>query len=257
MDGLVRLQKHIARAGIASRRGAEQIIREGRVSVNGQVVREQGTRIDPARDDIRLDGKRLELAPPIWVALHKPRGFVSTRRDPQGRRTVYDLLPSEFRSLFTVGRLDADSEGLLLLTNEGDAANRLLHPRYQVERVYLADVQGHLTEQTLRRLRGGVELEDGVARPTAVRTHESRGEKSRIELVLAEGRKREVRRLMAAVGHPVIRLRRIRYGPISLSRLPSGKWRRLSNREIERVRNPQSLRPTEGIRGHSKGKGQR
>jgi 23S rRNA pseudouridine2605 synthase len=225
--------------------------------VNGRVVREVGTRIDPERDDIRLDGKRVELAPPIWVALHKPRGFVSTRRDPQGRRTVYDLLPSEFRSLFTVGRLDAESEGLLLLTNEGDAANRLLHPRYQVERVYVADVQGQLTEQTLRRLRGGVELEDGVARPTAVRTQESRGERSRIELVLAEGRKREVRRLMAAVGHPVLRLRRIRYGPISLGRLPAGKWRRLTTVEIERVRDPQSLRATEEIQRSSKGKGQR
>jgi 23S rRNA pseudouridine2605 synthase len=235
MGSPVRLQKHLARAGIASRRGAEEVIREGRVQVNGKVVRELGTRVDPERDEVRLDGRRIEIAPVLWIALHKPAGYVTTRRDPQRRSTIYDLLPGEHRKLFTVGRLDAESEGLLLLTNDGDTANRLLHPRYGYERVYQAEVEGTVGDPALRRLQSGVRLEDGLARARMARRLGPARDPSRIEIVMAEGRKREVRRLLAAVGHPVVRLRRIRFGPISLGRLPVGRWRRLSARETHQL----------------------
>jgi pseudouridine synthase len=235
MITLVRLQKHLARAGIASRRGAEAVILAGRVRVNGQVVSELGTKVDPERDRIEVDGRQIEVRPALWLALNKPRGFVSTRRDPQGRRTVYDLLSAEHRTLFTIGRLDIDSEGLLLLTNDGDAAERLLHPRYGVEREYAADVDGVPTTATLDVLRRGVTLEDGEARARRARLVREDGRRARVALVMTEGRKREVRRMLEAVGHPVKRLRRVRYGPIRLGELPAGQWRQLEPREVARL----------------------
>lgn len=227
----IRLQKHLARAGVASRRGAEQVIAAGRVRINGEVVRELGTRVDPEHDRVEVDGRPVEVAPARWVALYKPRGYVCTRRDPQGRRTVYDLLPAEMGALFTVGRLDADSEGLLLLTNDGDAANRLLHPRYGVQREYVALVVGNPGPQAVKRLREGVDLEDGSARAedaTLIDTEDGVA----VRLVLTEGRKREVRRMLAAVGHPVRRLTRIRYDGVGLGPLDPGRWRMLDRREI-------------------------
>jgi len=231
----IRLQKHLARAGIASRRGAEQVILDGRVRVNGQIVTELGVRVDPAVDDVRVDGRPVTAAPTVWIALNKPRGYVCTRRDPQHRHTVYELLPPEFGSLFTVGRLDAESEGLLLLTNDGDAANRMLHPRYGVRRVYIADVEGVVTREAARRLVDGVQLDDGPARAIEAHTLNTWQGGSRLRVILAEGRKREVRRMFDFVGHPVTRLRRDRYGPVGLGKLRVGEWKRLPDRLVQRL----------------------
>lgn len=238
-----RLQKVLARAGVASRRGAEDMIRAGRVRVNGAVVREMGVKVE-ASDRVELDGRAVEPERAKWVLLHKPAGYVTTREDPQGRPTVYDLLPSRFTSLFHVGRLDLESEGLLLLTNEGEIANRLTHPSHEVDRVYLVDVVGVPDRDTLRRIRLGVELEDGLARAHAaevVTRQRARGgagaeDHARVRIVMREGRKREVRRLFDAVGHPVRRLVRERLGPISLGDLPRGKWRELRPEELEALR---------------------
>ncbi|MGH7507408.1 MAG: pseudouridine synthase [Longimicrobiales bacterium] len=233
----VRLQKFLSRAGVASRRRSEELIRAGRVRLNGEVVREMGVRIHPRRDEVVVDGRRVQTAPALWIAVHKPEGVVITRSDPEGRRTVYDLLPPSARKLFHVGRLDYGSAGLLLLTNEGEVANRLLHPRYGVDRVYEVEVDGRPTESTLRRLKSGVALEDGTGRAHAVRRiDEVDGGGSRLRITLREGRNREVRRMLEAVGHPVRRLVRVRYGPIRLGDLPSGRWRRLTPAEIATLR---------------------
>lgn len=232
----VRLQKFLANAGVASRRKAEELISAGRVRVNGQVVTELGTKIDDDADNVVVDGKTVGKATKTWIALNKPRGYVSTRDDPQGRRTIYDLLPEHLHTLFYVGRLDADSEGLLLLTNDGDAAHRLLHPSFEVPRIYDVVVEGSVQAATVRRLLSGVELEDGVARAESVKVSPARNaDESRVRLLLREGRKREVRRMMAAVGHRVRRLKRISYGPVELGKLPSGEWRKLSPEELEKL----------------------
>jgi len=219
----MRLQKFLAQAGVASRRTAETLIAAGRVAVNGQPVTVPGTQVTPGEDVVYVDGRRVEPRTVEWLALHKPPGYVSTRRDPQGRRTLYDLLPPELRHLFSIGRLDADSEGLILLTNDGAAAHRLLHPRYQVERDYEVDVTGKLDRAAIQQLLAGVELEDGKARATRV----IRLAADRIRLTLREGKKREVRRMLAVLGHPVRRLVRTRYGPVELGNLRPGEWRRL------------------------------
>jgi len=231
MTDRIRIQKHLARAGVASRRAAETLVRSGRVAVNGTVVTEPGTTVDPVHDHVVVDGRVIVVPPVEWVALNKPRGFVCTRRDPQGRRTVYDLLPEDLGRLFTVGRLDADSEGLLLLTNDGDAANRLLHPRYGVRREYVAEVIGRPGRDVIERLERGVDLEDGPARAESARLVESEHGPA-VHLTLTEGRKREVRRMLAATGHPVLRLVRVRYDGIELGSLPAGRWRRLEADEI-------------------------
>lgn len=233
MGETVRLQKLLSRAGLASRRRAEELIRAGRVRVNGERVTELGVRVDPDRDRVEVDGRVVVLPAPAWVALHKPPGYVTTRRDPQGRPTIYDLLPAELRGLFHVGRLDADSEGLLLLTNEGDVANRLLHPRYGVDRVYEAEVEGGVSAATERRLLRGIELEDGPARAQAVeRRRAVTPGTTCLRITMRDGRKRIVRRMMAAAGHPVRRLVRLSHGPVRLGRLPPGGWRRLSPAEV-------------------------
>jgi pseudouridine synthase len=227
----MRIQKFLSQAGVASRRAAEDLIRAGRVRINDAAVTELGTRIDPERDRVQVDGRDVHARPIEWLALHKPRGYVSTRRDPQGRPTIYDLVPASAGRLFYVGRLDVDSEGLILLTNDGDTAHRMLHPRYQVERVYEAEVSGDPDTAALDRLCAGVELEDGFARARAA----ERIGRARVRITLTEGRKREVRRLLAAVGYPVRRLVRVRYGSVALGALPPGDWRRLRSTEIPRV----------------------
>ncbi|HEX6063130.1 MAG TPA: pseudouridine synthase [Longimicrobiales bacterium] len=227
-----RLQKFLANAGVASRRKAEELITGGRVKVNGRVVTELGTKIDDAKDVVVVSGKQIKSADPIWIALHKPRGYLSTRRDPQGRPTVYDLLPPALHGLFYVGRLDLDSEGLLLLTNDGDTANRLLHPRYEVERVYEVLVRGELKPDRIEQLLEGVELDDGVATAQGVKVLGLARNEMRLRMTLREGKKREVRRMLWAVGHKVLRLKRLSYGPIKLGRLPEGKWRKLSEAEL-------------------------
>lgn len=239
-----RLQKYLARSGVSSRRGAEDMIRDGRVRVNGSVVREMGVKVAET-DHVEVDGRAVEPERPTWVLLHKPTGYVTSREDPQGRPTVYDLLPERLHSLFHVGRLDLESEGLLLLTNEGEVANRLMHPSHEVDRVYEVDVVGVPERPTLRRLHHGVELEDGLARAHSVdvlATEEARGgagaeDHARVRITMREGRKREVRRLFDAVGHPVRRLVRVRLGPVELGSLPVGKWRELRPDEVALLRN--------------------
>lgn len=236
----LRLQVFLARSGLTSRRGGEDMIREGRVRVNGERA-ELGTKVMEGRDVVTVDGRRVALQKPEWVALHKPKGYVSTRDDPEGRRTVYDLLPAELHHLFHVGRLDRDSTGLMLLTNDGETANLLLHPRYGTEKEYLADVEGEPTPQTLRRLVKGVELEDGTAHAVSA---QSLGELDdgyfQVRLTMREGRRREVRRMLEAVGLPVRRLFRRSFGPIEVGRLRSGHWRYLTATEIGWLRRAES-----------------
>ena len=232
----VRLQKVLAQAGIASRRACEVLISEGRVEVNSEVVLEQGRRVDPERDVIRVDGAR--IPPPRrhrYLALNKPRGVVATMDDPEGRRTIADLLDTrQLRNerLFHVGRLDTDSEGLLIMTNDGDFAQRLAHPSYEVPKTYVAEVAGVVSEQTLKRLRRGITLEDGPVRPTSVKIVSSVGDKTLLKITLQEGRNRIVRRTMEAVGHPVRRLSRIGIGPVRLGNLKVGEYRELTREEL-------------------------
>jgi 23S rRNA pseudouridine2605 synthase len=237
-DG-VRLQKVLAQAGIGSRRACEAMIGEGRVEVNSEVVTEQGRRVDPERDVIRVDGAR--IPPPrrhLYLALNKPRGVVVTMDDPEGRRTVADVLAEgatrslKKERLFHVGRLDTDTEGLLILTNDGDFAHKLAHPSYQVPKTYIVEVSGVVGPQTLRRLRRGITLEDGPVRPTSVKIVSSAGEKSLLKITLQEGRNRIVRRTMEAVGHPVRRLSRIGIGPVRLGNLQAGEYRELTAEEL-------------------------
>ncbi len=232
----VRLQKVLAQAGIASRRACEVLISEGRVEVNSEVVLEQGRRVDPERDVIRVDGAR--IPPPRrhrYVALNKPRGVIATMDDPEGRRTIADLLDTrQLRNerLFHIGRLDTDSEGLLIMTNDGDLAQRLAHPSYEVSKTYIAEVAGVVSEQTLKRLRRGITLEDGPVRPTSVKIVSSAGDKTILKITLQEGRNRIVRRTMEAVGHPVRRLSRIGIGPVRLGNLKVGEYRELTREEL-------------------------
>jgi len=234
-----RLQKVLAAAGIGSRRRCEELIAAGRVQVNGQVVTRLGTRVDPLRDDIRVDGRPVRPLRPDrfrYVMMHKPVGVVTTLRDPQGRPTVADLLPKGFPRLFPVGRLDRDSSGLLLFTNDGELAAALLHPRYEIPKTYRVTVQGHPSPRALAALRRGVVLEDGPTAPAQVRVLSRDRDTSVLEVVIHEGRKRQVRRMCAAVGHPVVALQRVGFGPLSLGRLPPGAVRELSSREVEALR---------------------
>lgn len=232
----VRIQKFLSRAGVASRRGAEELMVQGRVRVNGRVVTELGSRIVPGRDRVEVDGRPVEVAPFRWILFHKPSGTLTTADDPRGRRTVYDVLPDEHRGLAYVGRLDMDTEGLLLLSNEGDAVHGLLHPSSEVEREYRVGVEGEPTRAALGRLTAGVDLEDGPARAEAAGVVEREPEGAVLEVVLLEGRKREVRRLCDAIGHPVRWLRRVRFGPIRLGSLPRGRWRELTPDEVRAIR---------------------
>jgi len=209
---------------------------EGRVRVNGQVVTELGSKIVPGKDRVEVDGVPVEEAEIRWIMLHKPLGSVTTREDPEGRETVFDLLPAELGDLRYVGRLDLLTEGLLLLTNEGETLHRLTHPSYEVEREYQVWVQDEPRAGTVRQLLEGVELEDGPARVAGLEVKGRTRDGFSLFLVLREGRNREVRRLMEAVGHRVLRLRRVRYGPIRLGSLKRGEWRDLSNREIRALR---------------------
>jgi 23S rRNA pseudouridine2605 synthase len=230
----VRLQKVLAAAGIGSRRACEILISEGRVEVNSEIVVEQGRRVDPERDVIRVDGAR--IPPPRrhrYLALNKPRGVVTTMSDPEGRRTVADLVTVGGKErLFHVGRLDTDTEGLLILTNDGDFAHRLAHPSYQVPKAYIAEVAGLVGEQTLSRLRRGITLEDGPVRPTSVKIVSAAGDKTLLKITIQEGRNRIVRRTMEAVGHPVRRLSRIGIGPVRLGNLKVGEYRDLTREEL-------------------------
>jgi 23S rRNA pseudouridine2605 synthase len=229
----VRLQKVLAAAGVGSRRACEQLIAEGRVSVDGETVTGQGRRVDPETAVLRVDGMRVS-APKgtVHLALNKPKGMVTAMTDPEGRQTVGDLVVGRKERLFHVGRLDAETEGLLLLTNDGELAHRLTHPSYNVPKTYLAEVPGPMARDVGRRLREGVELEDGIVRVDDFRLVDSSAGKVLVEVVLHEGRKHVVRRLLAAVEHPVLRLVRTSVGPVRLGDQRPGKLRPLSQQEI-------------------------
>jgi 23S rRNA pseudouridine2605 synthase len=226
-----RLQRTLARAGFSSRRGSEELIKAGRVEVNGRLA-ELGDRVDPERDEVRVDGRRVSVDPGLrYVALHKPKGVTTTMRDRHAERDLRDFLPEGPR-VFPVGRLDRDTEGLLLLTNDGDLAHRLAHPRHGVEKEYLAEVDGSPTAARIGRLRRGVELDDGVAKAVDARSVGRAGGRFAVRVVMTEGRKREVRRMLEAVGLPVRRLIRTRVGPIRLGRMKAGELRDLSHDEV-------------------------
>jgi len=232
-----RLQKILSKAGITSRRKAEGLILQGRVSVNGKIVRELGTKAVLGRDEIRVDGKIIKPETEgIVLVLFKPRRCVTTLHDPQGRPTVADFVSKFPMRLYPVGRLDYDVEGLLLLTNDGELAHRLQHPRYKVPKTYLVKVRGHPPEEAVARLQQGVNLEDGITAPAELIVMEDDQKATWLSLTLREGRKHQVKRMCAAVGHPVVRLRRTKVGPIELDNLRPGEIRRLKSREVRTLR---------------------
>jgi 23S rRNA pseudouridine2605 synthase len=232
-DDGIRLQKVLASAGIGSRRACEELIAAGRVTVDGSVVREQGMRVDPARSIIHVDGERVPTAADILVlALNKPRGILSTMSDDEGRPCVGDLVADRPERLFHVGRLDADTEGLLLLTNDGELAQHLTHPSHGVAKTYIATVNGPVRRDVGKRLREGVELEDGMAKVDAFRVVQALPGRALVELTLHEGRKHIVRRLLEAVDHPVEQLVRTQVGPIQLAELRPGRVRAITGPEL-------------------------
>lgn len=228
-----RLQKVMARAGVASRRHSEELITAGRVQVNGEVVTSLGTKVDPAVDEILVDGVRVEpQSSHAYFALNKPVGFVTTMCDPHGRPTIVDFLPPEPRGLFAVGRLDKDTEGLLLITNDGDLADRLMHPRHHVAKTYRVVVGGWPPDKALQRLREGVELDDGMTSPAEIEALATGGNTTLLQVTIREGRKRQLRRMFSAIRHPVVTLKRIAFGPILLGDQLSGTIRPLTAEEI-------------------------
>lgn len=232
-----RLQKIIARAGICSRRKAEELIEEGRVSVNGRVVRELGVRADPTRDEIKVDGSTVRpWKKQVYIVINKPRGFVTTKKDEKGRQTVMQLLSGEETSaLFPVGRLDLNSEGLLLITNDGDLADGLMSPRHKVTKTYLLRVRGVPDSKTLTRLKEGIMLEGVKTKPIRV-TMIGSGQNSWLKVWMQEGKKNQLRRMFKKVGHPVVRLKRVAIGNLELGDLEPGTYRRLTTHEIKELK---------------------
>nr|WP_281364685.1 pseudouridine synthase [Nocardioides marinus] len=235
---MVRLQKLLAMSGVASRRKCEELMLAGEVVVDGEVVTRLGTKVDPTRAVIRVQGRRLPpVSPHVYLVLNKPRGVVSTMSDPEGRRCLGDVVAHRPERLFHVGRLDTDTSGLLLLTNDGDFAQRMAHPSYEVDKTYVAEVEGEVFPRTLKQLKEGVELDDGPVAVSSVKVVAGRHGRNHpgrtvVELVIHEGRNRIVRRLLAHVGHPVLQLTRTRIGPVQLGRLGSGELRDLGHDEL-------------------------
>jgi 23S rRNA pseudouridine2605 synthase len=230
-----RLQKVISKAGIASRRHAEQLILEGRVQVNGSVVTKLGTKVDPQKDHIKVDGKRIQVTPhQIYLLLNKPKGYITSVHDPEGRPTVMDLVADVRERTYPVGRLDYDTEGLLLLTNDGDLAQALMHPRTEIEKTYWAKVKGRLIEEEVKKVeRGGISLPEGKTAPCRIRRLRETVENTWIEIILHEGKKRQVRMMMEKIGHPVIKLKRVGYAFLKVGNLPLGVYRRLTPNEVK------------------------
>jgi pseudouridine synthase len=236
-----RLQKLLSQAGVASRRLAEELIAQGRVQVNGHTVTALGTKADPDVDEIKVDGRRIRAQKrKRYILLYKPRGYITSRNDPEQRPTVLDLLRGVKEYVYPVGRLDYDSEGLLLLTNDGELAARLTHPRHEVDKVYHARVRGLPDDHALERLAKGVTIDGRRTAPAKARfvdpPHKRTGEQTTIELAIHEGRQRQVRKMFDAIGHPVVRLKRVRIGPIDDPDMPPGHWRELTPQEVLRLR---------------------
>jgi pseudouridine synthase len=231
----MRLQKFLAQAGVASRRAAEELIRQGRVEVNGEKA-EIGCSVDPLEDRVTLDAKPLSLpVQRLIVAFHKPSGCVTTASDPQGRRTVLDLLPDLGVRIFPVGRLDYDAAGLLLLTNDGELANRLLHPRYGISKVYDVKVKGYPDEKAIEQIRSGVRLTEGLTAPAGVEIIRELPEATWIRITLHQGWNRQIKRMGQAIGHAVLKIRRIAYGPVRLGSLAAGRYRLLGPGEVRKI----------------------
>jgi pseudouridine synthase len=231
-----RLQKLLAAAGVASRREAEKLITAGRVSVDGVAITQLGAKADPERSTIELDGKPIDLhVGKVYVLLNKPRGYTSTRRDPHAPRVVTDLVKDVGEGLYPVGRLDADTEGLLILTNDGDFTLRMTHPRHKVPKTYRVEVRGLVAQETLLLLARGITLEDGLTAPAVTKliVLNTARQASTVDITIREGRKRQVRRMFDSVGHPVIRLTRAKFGSVSLGKLRPGEWRFLTPEEVE------------------------
>jgi 23S rRNA pseudouridine2605 synthase len=235
-QGPERLQKVLAHAGIASRRACEEMILQGRITVDGKVVRELGTRVDPRRSVVAVDGQTVRLERPVYFAVSKPKGFVSTNNDPAGRPRVVDLLPEIPQRVYTVGRLDEMSVGLMILTNDGELANRLAHPKFGVEKMYRAVVAGTPTREVLDKMTEGMWIAEGKVRAKRVRAVGRKGESTVLELVLAEGKNREVRRMLARLGHKVMSLVRVAIGPVRLRGLKPGEFRPLTEFEVDLLR---------------------
>jgi 23S rRNA pseudouridine2605 synthase len=263
-DGLERLQKVLASAGVASRRECEHLILDGRVEVDRKVVTELGTRVDPQKQEIRVDGEVLRRPRLVYFAINKPVGVITTARDPAGRPRVTDLMPPNAPRVFPVGRLDIASEGLILVTNDGELANGLTHPRHGVEKIYQVQVAGQVERDVLAQLHRGIHLAEGFAHAKHVRIKSRRKKSTILEMVLDEGRNREVRRLLARVGHKVQRLRRIAVGPVRLGEMPTGAVRPLSREEVQalekavargrRAETPGEERPRQPAKPHQKKK---
>jgi 23S rRNA pseudouridine2605 synthase len=234
-DHLERLQKFLARAGVASRRQSEELIRQGKVTVNGRVVTQLGTKIDPAQDQVRVDGRQVRLAQEhVYIVLNKPRGVLSTMHDSRGRQALGDLVPVPAR-LYPVGRLDAASEGLILLTDDGELANLLTHPRYGHDKEYRVLVNGRLSPETLESWRQGLLLDGQKTAPARVEVLGTRKDSTLLRVVMREGRKRQIRRVAEILGHPVLELKRTRLGPLDLGPLETGQWRHLTAREMSNL----------------------
>jgi pseudouridine synthase len=251
---LERIQKILAKAGIASRREAERMLTEGRVMVNGKIIETLGFKADPSKDSIKVDGKRISpFEPKIVLLLNKPRGYLSTVKDPKGRPTVVELLRNVKWRIYPVGRLDFDAEGLLLLTNDGELAYLLSHPKFSVPKTYLVKVAGVPDEKKLTRLKRGVMLDDGRARAISCSLLGQREKNSWVRVVVTEGRNRLVKRMFSAIGHPVLKLKRIEYGPIRLGDLPFGQFRYLTFEEVQKLKQIRSELRAWGPEKRSKG----
>jgi 23S rRNA pseudouridine2605 synthase len=233
--GVERLQKVLAAAGVCSRRQAEKLIGAGRVAVDGEVITTPGSKVDPDRQRITVDGRPLASPALVYFLLNKPRGYVTTMNDPQGRPLVTALLKGVKERVFPVGRLDIDTEGALLLTNDGELAQKVLHPSHEIDRTYIARVSGSPTPESLNKLRRGIVLEGRKTWPAQLKVLGATGNSSRVEITIHEGRKRQVRKMFAAIGHPVLELTRTAYGKLTLGNLPTGHYRRLNDSDLRKL----------------------
>lgn len=244
----IRLQKYMAQCGVASRRKCEEMIKSGQVTINGEVVRDMGVKIDPSHDRVFVNGKRISLEENyVYIMLNKPRGYITTVKDQYNRPTVMDLVKDISERIYPIGRLDYESEGLLLLTNDGNIAFHLTHPRHQIDKEYVVRVEGCPSSEDIDKLRNGIDIGGFITSPAQVDLIRKNKQTSLIRITIKEGKNRQVRRMFDAIGHPVIYLKRIRIGNIKLGNLELGKWRHLTNRELEALKD--LIMSNEQIRG--------